>query len=94
MIVVTGAAGFIGSCLVSFLNQEGYDDIVVVDDFSKKEKDQNLIDKTIAAKVPRSGFNAWLKDFASEVEFVFHIGARTDTTEFNKAIFNFVASKK
>lgn len=88
MIVVTGAAGFIGSCLVSYLNQEGYPDIVVVDDFSKTEKAQNLVGKTISAKVSRNDFNAWFKDFASEVDFVFHIGARTDTTEFNKAIFD------
>ncbi len=88
MIVVTGAAGFIGSCLVSYLNQEGYPDIVVVDDFSKTEKAQNLVGKTIAAKVSRNDFNAWFKDFASEIDFVFHIGARTDTTEFNKAIFD------
>jgi ADP-L-glycero-D-manno-heptose 6-epimerase len=88
MIIVTGAAGFIGSCLVSKLNQAGYTDIVVVDDFSKKEKENNLEGKTILAKVARDGFNTWFKDFADEVEFVFHIGARTDTTEFNKTIFD------
>ncbi len=88
MIVVTGAAGFIGSCLVGKLNQAGYTDIVVVDDFSKKEKDHNLLDKTIIAKVGRKDFIKWLKDFGNEVEFIFHIGARTDTTEFNKAIFD------
>lgn len=88
MIVVTGAAGFIGSCLVGHLNQAGYTDIVVVDDFSKTEKEHNLEGKTIVSKVGRSGFNAWFRDFAEEVEFVFHIGARTDTTEFNKAIFD------
>jgi len=88
MIVVTGAAGFIGSCLVSHLNKSGYTDIVVVDDFSKTEKDDNLDGKTIISKVGRSGFNAWFRDFAKEVEFVFHIGARTDTTEFDKAIFD------
>ena len=53
MIVVTGAAGFIGSCLVSRLNEAGYSDIVVVDDFSKHEKDENLSGKTILAKVGR-----------------------------------------
>jgi ADP-L-glycero-D-manno-heptose 6-epimerase len=42
MIVVTGAAGFIGSCLVSGLNNAGYTNIIVVDDFSKTEKDANL----------------------------------------------------
>lgn len=88
MIIVTGAAGFIGSCLVSKLNQAGYEDIIVVDDFSKKEKDHNLEGKVLQAKVGRDGFNAWLKDFHQEVDFIFHIGARTDTTEFNKAIFD------
>jgi ADP-L-glycero-D-manno-heptose 6-epimerase len=88
MIVVTGAAGFIGSCLVGKLNQAGYTDIVVVDDFSKREKDHNLLDKTIIAKVGRKDFIKWLSDFGNEVEFIFHIGARTDTTEFNKEIFD------
>lgn len=88
MIVVTGAAGFIGSCLVSRLNQSGYTDIVVVDDFSKKEKENNLEGKTLLAKVGRNDFEKWLNEFAGEVEFIFHIGARTDTTEFDKKIFD------
>lgn len=88
MIIVTGAAGFIGSCLVSRLNKAGYTNIVVVDDFSKTEKSENLEGKTIAAKVGRKDFIKWLNDFGKEVEFIFHIGARTDTTEFDKAIFD------
>ncbi len=87
MIVVTGAAGFISSCLVSMLNQKGYTDIVVVDDFSKTEKAANLNGKTILAKVPRKDFFKWATDFENEIEFVFHLGARTDTTEFDTAIF-------
>lgn len=88
MIVVTGAAGFIGSCLVSHLNQAGYQNIVVVDDFSKTEKNRNLEGKTILAKVGRKDFIQWLGQFSEEVEFIFHIGARTDTAEFDKAIFD------
>lgn len=88
MIVVTGAAGFIGSCLVSRLNKAGYTDIVVVDDFSRKEKAKNLEGKMILAKVGRTDFIKWLADFGNEVEFIFHIGARTDTTELNTAIFD------
>lgn len=88
MIVVTGAAGFIGSCLVSRLNQAGFNNIVAVDDFSKHEKDNNLNGKHLIAKVGRKDFISWLKAFGSEVEFVFHIGARTDTTEFNTSIFD------
>lgn len=88
MVVVTGAAGFIGSCLVSRLNQAGINDIVVVDDFSKTEKAFNLEGKTLVSKVGRKDFIAWLKDFGSEVSFVYHLGARTDTTEFDKSIFD------
>ena len=88
MIVVTGAAGFIGSCLVSHLNKSGYTNIVAVDDFSREDKNENLVGKTLTAKVPREGFIQWLKDYGDEVDFIFHIGARTDTAEFDKAIFD------
>ena len=88
MIIVTGAAGFIGSCLVSKLNKEGITDILVVDDFSKHEKDANLENKKFTAKQERSTFIEWLKNTNEKVECIFHIGARTDTTEFNKSIFD------
>lgn len=88
MIVVTGAAGFIGSCLISHLNQAGYNNIVAVDDFSKTEKDGNLVGTTLTAKIGRKDFIKWLEDFGTEVSFIFHIGARTDTTEFDKSIFD------
>ena len=88
MIVVTGAAGFIGSCLVGKLNEAGYTNIVVVDDFSKTEKAANLNGKMLLAKVGRKDFIKWLQTFGEEVEFIFHIGARTDTTEFDKSVFD------
>jgi ADP-L-glycero-D-manno-heptose 6-epimerase len=88
MIVVTGAAGFIGSCLVSRLNKAGHTNIIVVDDFSKTEKDHNLEGKSITAKVGRKDFIAWLNDFGDEVEMIYHIGARTDTTEIDTKIFD------
>lgn len=88
MIVVTGAAGFIGSCLISKLNSEGLNNIVAVDDFTKTEKANNLKAKNISLEVERSQFFEWLELHGNEVEFVFHIGARTDTTEFNSAIFD------
>ncbi len=88
MIIVTGAAGFIGSCLVSKLNSEGYKDIVIVDDFSKADKLKNLEGKEFSQKIHRDDFIFWLKENQRLVQFVFHIGARTDTTEFNKEIFD------
>jgi ADP-L-glycero-D-manno-heptose 6-epimerase len=87
MIVVTGAAGFIGSCLISKLNQEGFNFIVAVDDFSKLEKAENLEGKVLKERVERAEFFDWLDANHQQVEFIFHIGARTDTTEFDRAIF-------
>ncbi len=88
MIVVTGAAGFIGSCLISGLSNKGYTGIIAVDDFSKTEKAGNLHGKTVEARIERKLFFEWLEQNAASVDFIFHIGARTDTTEFNMAIFD------
>jgi len=88
MIVVTGAAGFIASCLIGRLNREGFTNVIAVDDFSKTEKAGNLANKHIAQKIERSVFNTWFAENAHQVEFIFHIGARTDTTEFNMAVFD------
>jgi ADP-L-glycero-D-manno-heptose 6-epimerase len=88
MIVVTGAAGFIGSNLVGKLNAEGHSSIVAVDNFSRPEKNRNLENKTIREKTDRDVFMEWLDVHYREVEFIFHIGARTDTAEFDKSIFD------
>ncbi|ARS34202.1 ADP-glyceromanno-heptose 6-epimerase [Pontibacter actiniarum] len=88
MIVVTGAAGFIPSCLVGRLNQDNFNDIVVVDNFSVAKKENNLKGKKIKEFVDRENFFDWLEEHYEEVEFIFHLGARTDTTEFNKEVFD------
>lgn len=88
MIIVTGAAGFIGSCLVNKLNNKGIKDIVIVDDFSNERKNKNLEHKVFQEKVDRNDFLTWLDFNQANVEFVLHIGARTDTTEFDVNIFN------
>lgn len=88
MIIVTGAAGFIASCLVAKLNAENYNDVVVVDDFSKADKNKNLAGKIISERVHRDNFANWLKENHRFVEFVFHLGARTDTSEFDQRIFD------
>ena len=88
MIVVTGAAGFIGSVMVGKLNNKGITDIVPVDDFSKKEKEKNLENKAIREKVERKEFFNWLEKNYQDVDFIFHLGARTDTTEFDMSVFD------
>jgi len=85
-IVVTGAAGFIGSCLVGFLNSKGYDNIIITDDFSRSDKIPNLEGKNIFKKVERELFFSWLTETNPDIDFIFHIGARTDTTEFDYSI--------
>jgi ADP-L-glycero-D-manno-heptose 6-epimerase len=88
MIVLTGAAGFIGSCMLSRLNQEGYRDIVIVDDFTKTEKISNYNSKIFTEKVDRKLLIPWLKKNQRWIQFVIHIGARTDTMEYNPDIFD------
>lgn len=88
MIIVTGAAGFIGSCLIQKLNELKFRYIIAVDDFSSVEKNRNLEGKAIMERVDRKNLFTWFEKNNREVEFFFHIGARTDTTEFDTAIFN------
>jgi ADP-L-glycero-D-manno-heptose 6-epimerase len=88
MIVVTGAAGFIGSVLTGRLNKLGFNDLLLVDDFSSQTKQKNLEDKKYGRQIDREAFLPWFEANADKVSFVFHIGARTDTTEFNKEIFD------
>ena len=88
MIVVTGAAGFIGSCLIAKLNQENFNAIIAVDEFDNSEKSKNLQGKSIWEQVDRDSFFTWLDRHQEEVEFIFHLGARTDTTEFDENVFN------
>lgn len=87
MIVITGAAGFIGSIVAGELNQKGYNDLILVDDFSKKEKERNYVDLKYKTLVDRNIFFDWFKENHEEVTFVVHLGARTDTTEFDWNVF-------
>jgi len=87
-IVVTGAAGFIGSCMVKKLHDVGYKHIVGVDDFSVEEKFRNTVDKPYMEKIHRRDFFSWLDSDVANVECVIHLGARTDTTEENWELLN------
>ena len=87
MIVVTGAAGFIGSYLTAFLNKKGYNDLLLVDKGSYFNDNKNLEGKSYMETMDRNDFIPWFKQNSDKVDFVFHIGARTDTTEFDEKIF-------
>ena len=88
MIIVTGAAGFIGSYLIKRLNEDNFNAIIAVDLFDNAEKNKNLVGLKIQERVNRDEFLSWLDKNNELAEFVFHIGARTDTTEFDSALLN------
>jgi ADP-L-glycero-D-manno-heptose 6-epimerase len=88
MIVVTGAAGFIGSCLVERLNREGKEHLLLVHDFSPDAKRANCHDKKFAQTVERDVFLDVFAHHAESIEFIYHLGARTDTTEFDRDILD------
>jgi ADP-L-glycero-D-manno-heptose 6-epimerase len=85
-IIVTGAAGFIGSCMVQLLNDLGYTNLIIVDDFGVEEKRVNWESKQFAAAVERQSLVAWLEEKKPSISIVIHLGARTDTTEFDYAV--------
>jgi ADP-L-glycero-D-manno-heptose 6-epimerase len=96
-IIVTGAAGFIGSYMVGYLNRKGYNNIIIVDDFSDEEKKANYTNKKITDAIERDELFKWLEQYPGKIDFVFHLGARTDTTEFDYSIhekWNVEYSKK
>ena len=86
LILVTGAAGFIGSCMVGYLNRKGFHNIIIVDKFDEEDKKHNYEDKKIIARVERDELFDWLKDHPMKIDFIFHLGARTDTTEFDYSV--------
>src|SRR5487761_2089708 len=85
-VIVTGAAGFIGSCMVRFLNTLGYENLILVDDFGVEEKRRNWESKKFSRIIERYHLFDWLKQEQPRVSFVIHLGARTDTTEFDYSI--------
>jgi len=87
-IVITGAAGFIGSCLAGKLNNKGFTDLILVDDFNRPEKENNYRSKAFLEKVHRDHFFEWLKKDTGDIELIFHLGARTDTSETDRSLLD------
>jgi ADP-L-glycero-D-manno-heptose 6-epimerase len=88
MIAITGAAGFIASVVAQRFNDLGFFDLILVDDFSHAQKAYTTADLKFALKIERSVFVDWLESTDEKIDFVFHLGARTDTTEMNVELFN------
>jgi len=85
-IVVTGAAGFIGSCMVQYLNEQGFTNLILVDDFGIESKRVNWESKQYEAIVERQSLFEWLERNEPTIDVFIHLGARTDTTEFDYSI--------
>lgn len=83
-IVVTGAAGFIGSNIIKGLNARGIDNIIAVDDLTQGDQFRNLADLQIADYLDKDVFYELFAENAfGKVEAVFHEGACSDTMEMN-----------
>jgi ADP-L-glycero-D-manno-heptose 6-epimerase len=86
IIVVTGAAGFISSVFVQYLNEQGLNQLLLVDDFGVEAKRKNWESKNYIKVIERQAFLTQLEADTFEIDLIVHLGARTDTTEFNYAI--------
>lgn len=104
MIIVTGGAGFIGSCVVRSLNEAGCSDIIIVDNISETDKWMNMRNKKYIKYVHKSRFLEELPTYEN-VEAIVHMGAQSSTTErdfdylwennfeYTKALWNYCAEK-
>ncbi|GAB4383415.1 MAG: ADP-glyceromanno-heptose 6-epimerase [Salibacteraceae bacterium] len=87
MIVITGAAGFIGSCVAKYVHSTFEDEcVVLVDDFSREDKKENLNGLEKCTFVERGQFGQWSRE--NHPRAIIHLGARTDTTSTNRKVFD------
>lgn len=85
LIIVTGGAGFIGSCVVKYLNDKGMRNIIIVDDLGKTEKWKNLVGKQFEDFIPKQQFFEWLIGKETQIEAFIHLGACSSTVETDAA---------
>lgn len=104
-VIVTGGAGFIGSCIIRELNDAGIEDIIVVDNIAKTEKWRNLVNKKYTRYINKDEFLSKLPSFKGKISHVIHMGACSATTErdfdylyrnnleFSQTLWNFCADE-
>ncbi|MBJ7449993.1 MAG: ADP-glyceromanno-heptose 6-epimerase [Parachlamydiales bacterium] len=81
LIVVTGGAGFIGSGVIRYLNDQGRQNIVVVDELGDTDKWKNLVGKSYYDILDKKDLNNWLVDRQNDIKGFIHLGACSDTME-------------
>jgi ADP-L-glycero-D-manno-heptose 6-epimerase len=84
-ILITGAAGFIASQMAKLLNQKGFKQLYLVDDFSREDKKENFISLQFIELIDREHIQSFFERNI-QIDFVIHLGARTDTTEMDYSI--------
>ncbi len=88
-IVITGVGGFIASNLfVEFKQKHNREHIMLSDDFANPQKNNYVVETYLHERIHRNILFLWLKQHAASTSFIFHLGARTDTTEFDKTVFD------
>jgi ADP-L-glycero-D-manno-heptose 6-epimerase len=85
-LVVTGTAGFIGSVFVQYFNEQGFNQLILVDDFGVEAKRNNWEQKQFLKVIERQAFIEQLPNLDFTIDAIIHLGARTDTTEFDYAV--------
>lgn len=86
LILLTGAAGFIGSYMLGALNRNGFENIIIADHFGEEKKLKNYEGKKFVQQIERDELFEWLAANNPPIKYVLHLGARTDTTEFDYSI--------
>lgn len=79
LIVITGACGFVGSCVVRYLNDKGYNNLLLVDDLRSGDKWKNLVGKRFHELISKEHLFEWLQGRESEIEAFIHLGACPST---------------
>lgn len=83
LIVVTGGAGFIGSCIIKALNEKGFNQILVIDDLGTDKRWKNLVGKKFYDIIPIKDTFEYLTNHPRDVQAYIHLGANSSTLETN-----------